>query len=79
MIRAEEEVELAIKIQSGDERALNRLVRANLRFVISVAKQYQNTGLTLEDLINEGNHGLIKAVKTHDHTKGIKFISFPVW
>ena len=79
MIRAEEEVELAIKIQSGDERALNRLVRANLRFVISVAKQYQNTGLTLEDLINEGNHRLIKAVNRHDHTKGIKFISFPDW
>ncbi|MBR9831260.1 sigma-70 family RNA polymerase sigma factor [Acidiluteibacter ferrifornacis] len=79
MINAEEEVELAIKIQSGDERALNRLVRANLRFVISVAKQYQNTGLTLEDLINEGNLGLIEAAKRYDHTKGFKFISYAVW
>ncbi len=79
MITAEEEVELAIKIQSGDEHALNRLVRANLRFVISVAKQYQNTGLTLEDLINEGNLGLIEAAKRYDHTKGFKFISYAVW
>lgn len=79
MINAEEEVELAIKIQTGDERALNRLVRANLRFVISVAKQYQNTGLTLEDLINEGNLGLIEAAKRYDHTKGFKFISYAVW
>ncbi len=79
MITAEEEVELAIKIQSGDEKALNRLVRANLRFVISVAKQYQNTGLTLEDLINEGNLGLIEAAKRYDHTKGFKFISYAVW
>tara|TARA_B110000503_G_scaffold142743_1_gene240698 strand:- start:1513 stop:2376 length:864 start_codon:yes stop_codon:yes gene_type:complete len=79
MITAEEEVALAIKIQSGDERALNRLVRANLRFVISVAKQYQNTGLTLEDLINEGNLGLIEAAKRYDHTKGFKFISYAVW
>src|SRR5690554_291217 len=79
MITAEEEVELAIKIQGGDERALNRLVRANLRFVISVAKQYQNTGLTLEDLINEGNLGLIEAAKRYDHTKGFKFISYAVW
>jgi RNA polymerase primary sigma factor len=79
MITAEEEVELAIKIQNGDERALNRLVRANLRFVISVAKQYQNTGLTLEDLINEGNLGLIEAAKRYDHTKGFKFISYAVW
>ena len=79
MINAEEEVELAIKIQAGDERALNRLVRANLRFVISVAKQYQNTGLTLEDLINEGNLGLIEAAKRYDHTKGFKFISYAVW
>lgn len=79
MITAEEEVELAIKIQTGDERALNRLVRANLRFVISVAKQYQNTGLTLEDLINEGNLGLIEAAKRYDHTKGFKFISYAVW
>lgn len=79
MITAEEEVELAIKIQNGDENALNRLVRANLRFVISVAKQYQNTGLTLEDLINEGNLGLIEAAKRYDHTKGFKFISYAVW
>ncbi|MEQ8909356.1 MAG: RNA polymerase sigma factor RpoD/SigA [Vicingaceae bacterium] len=79
MITAEEEVELAIKIQNGDEGALNRLVRANLRFVISVAKQYQNTGLTLEDLINEGNLGLIEAAKRYDHTKGFKFISYAVW
>tara|TARA_R110002049_G_scaffold65731_1_gene172335 strand:+ start:366 stop:1229 length:864 start_codon:yes stop_codon:yes gene_type:complete len=79
MINAEEEVELAIKIQTGDMVALNRLVRANLRFVISVAKQYQNTGLTLEDLINEGNLGLIEAAKRYDHTKGFKFISYAVW
>lgn len=79
MITAEEEVELAQKIQAGDETALNKLVRANLRFVISVAKQYQNTGLTLEDLINEGNLGLIEAAKRYDHTKGFKFISYAVW
>ena len=79
MITAEEEVELAQKIQVGDEYALNKLVRANLRFVISVAKQYQNTGLTLEDLINEGNLGLIEAAKRYDHTKGFKFISYAVW
>ena len=79
MITAEEEVELAQRIQTGDEEALNKLVRANLRFVISVAKQYQNTGLTLEDLINEGNLGLIEAAKRYDHTKGFKFISYAVW
>jgi RNA polymerase primary sigma factor len=79
MITAEEEVELAQRIQAGDETALNQLVRANLRFVISVAKQYQNTGLTLEDLINEGNLGLIEAAKRYDHTKGFKFISYAVW
>ena len=79
MITAEEEVELAQRIQAGDETALNKLVRANLRFVISVAKQYQNTGLTLEDLINEGNLGLIEAAKRYDHTKGFKFISYAVW
>ncbi|GAB4249676.1 MAG: RNA polymerase sigma factor RpoD/SigA [Vicingaceae bacterium] len=79
MITAEEEVELAQRIKEGDDRALDRLVRANLRFVISVAKQYQNTGLTLEDLINEGNLGLIEAAKRYDHTKGFKFISYAVW
>ena len=79
MITADEEVELAQKIKDGDEFALNKLVRANLRFVISVAKQYQNTGLTLEDLINEGNLGLIEAAKRYDHTKGFKFISYAVW
>jgi len=79
MINAEEEVELAQRIKNGDEAALNRLVRANLRFVISVAKQYQSTGLTLEDLINEGNLGLIEAAKRYDHTKGFKFISYAVW
>lgn len=79
MITPEEEVELAQRIKNGDELALNQLVRANLRFVISVAKQYQNTGLTLEDLINEGNLGLIEAAKRYDHTKGFKFISYAVW
>lgn len=79
MITADEEVELAQLIKDGDEFALNKLVRANLRFVISVAKQYQNTGLTLEDLINEGNLGLIEAAKRYDHTKGFKFISYAVW
>lgn len=79
MITADEEVDLAQKIKDGDDRALSRLVRANLRFVISVAKQYQNTGLTLEDLINEGNLGLIEAAKRYDHTKGFKFISYAVW
>ena len=79
MITADEEVELAQKIKDGDDYALNKLVRANLRFVISVAKQYQNTGLTLEDLINEGNLGLIEAAKRYDHTKGFKFISYAVW
>ncbi len=79
MITADEEVELAQQIKDGDEYALNKLVRANLRFVISVAKQYQNTGLTVEDLINEGNLGLIEAAKRYDHTKGFKFISYAVW
>lgn len=79
MVTAEQEVELAIKIKDGDTNALDKLVRSNLRFVISVAKQYQNTGLTLEDLINEGNLGLIEAAKRYDHTKGFKFISYAVW
>ena len=79
MINAEQEVELAQRIKNGDTEALNRLVKANLRFVISVAKQYQSTGLTLEDLINEGNLGLIEAAKRYDHTKGFKFISYAVW
>ncbi|CAG0967528.1 MAG: sigma-70 family RNA polymerase sigma factor [Bacteroidetes bacterium] len=79
MITPEEEVELAHRIQKGDDYALDRLVRANLRFVISVAKQYQNTGLTLEDLINEGNLGLIEAARRYDPTKGFKFISYAVW
>src|SRR5690606_2928143 len=79
MITADEEVELARKIKEGDMNALERLVRANLRFVISVAKQYQNQGLTLPDLINEGNIGLIKAAERFDETRGFKFISYAVW
>ncbi len=79
MITAEEEVELAKRIKQGDERALEKLVRANLRFVVSVSKQYQNQGLTLPDLINEGNLGLIKAAKKFDETRGFKFISYAVW
>jgi len=79
LITAEEEVILAKKIQDGDERSLEKLTRANLRFVVSVAKQYQNQGLSLPDLINEGNLGLIKAAKRFDPTRGFKFISYAVW
>ena len=79
MISIEEEVELAQRIRKGDRKALERLTRANLRFVVSVAKQYQNQGLSLSDLINEGNLGLIKAAEKFDETSGFKFISYAVW
>jgi len=79
LISAEREVELAILIKKGDQMALNELTNANLRFVVSVAKQYQNQGLPLPDLINEGNLGLLKAAKGFDETRGFKFISYAVW
>lgn len=79
MITPDEEVDLARRIKAGDERALEKLTKANLRFVVSVAKQYQNQGLSLPDLINEGNVGLIKAARRFDETRGFKFISYAVW
>ncbi len=79
LISVEDEVELAQRIRKGDRRALEKLTRANLRFVVSVAKQYQNQGLSLPDLINEGNLGLIKAAEKFDETRGFKFISYAVW
>ncbi len=79
LISVEEEVELAQRIKKGDREALEKLTRANLRFVVSVAKQYQNQGLSLPDLINEGNLGLIKAAEKFDETRGFKFISYAVW
>jgi RNA polymerase primary sigma factor len=79
LISAEEEVELARRIRKGDKESLNKLIKANLRFVVSVSKQYQNQGLSLPDLINEGNLGLIKAAQRFDETRGFKFISYAVW
>ncbi len=79
LLTVDEEVDLAKRIQDGDQQALEKLVKANLRFVVSVAKQYQNRSLSLNDLINEGNLGLIKAAQKFDHTRGFKFISYAVW
>ena len=79
LLSADEEVELAQRIRKGDKKALERLTKSNLRFVVSVAKQYQNQGLSLPDLINEGNVGLIKAAEKYDETRGFKFISYAVW
>src|SRR6266404_4931938 len=79
LISPEEEIDLARRIKKGDQKALEKLTKANLRFVVSVAKQYQNQGLSLGDLINEGNLGLIKAAKRFDETRGFKFISYAVW
>jgi len=79
LLETEEEVDLSIRIKKGDQKALEKLVKSNLRFVVSVSKQYQNQGLSLGDLINEGNLGLIKAAKRFDETRGFKFISYAVW
>ena len=79
LLSSDEEVDLARRIKNGDEQAMNKLIKANLRFVVSVSKQYQNQGLSLPDLINEGNLGLIKAAQRFDETRGFKFISYAVW